>query len=191
MSVERWLTPQIRNKLEFLCALNHTPLGISVGWIEVESGGNLHEITDLDERGLFQLSPAESRDLHIEHDLLSSDLDYSLESGFKLIAYYQQFVDRCQVAAKGSEFYWRLVKLFHAAGAGATGVYVRAAKAAGAMSSWDAMYNYCASHDMELREATKHSPSTWMWNVDKLIRIGRPYGVELLIPPPTDPKPNS
>jgi hypothetical protein len=46
------------------------PLDLLLGWIRVESNGNINEITNLDERGYFQLMKSESDDLGLEHTVL-------------------------------------------------------------------------------------------------------------------------
>ncbi|MGH8276567.1 MAG: hypothetical protein ACRETH_07710, partial [Steroidobacteraceae bacterium] len=125
MSVERWL-PKIREPLESLCAAWQVPLGLAVGWIEVESGGRMSEVTSLDERGFFQLMPDESKDMAIDHQRLSTDALYSLSSGFKLIDYYRRVVKRiCFEAGEPyiqpvTESGLRLVMLALSMGSGAT-----------------------------------------------------------------------
>lgn len=174
-----WLD-HLRLKLEQLCAFHAVPLGVAVGWIEVESGGRLQEVTDLGERGYFQLSPEESRSLHVDHNRLSTDSDYSLESGFQLVSYYHKIacsMIRNTAIDKGSEYAWRLTKFAHSIGAGAAAIIFGHSGA----QTWMQFADYCAEHDVHYTAKLKHSPTRWTIFVDRMFDIGRPYGVESLV----------
>jgi hypothetical protein len=159
------------------------PLGVLVGWIAKESGGKLavHPQpgagdTKLDERGLFQLMPAESKMLGFDHQRLSTDPVYSINAGLALIGHYMGEADKLGVAQHGSNYYWRLVKLLHTMGSGAVDKIIAAAKADGAVASWEALEEYATSHDAELLHATKHSPVKWFPFVDEVYATGAPFG---------------
>lgn len=153
------------------------PLGVIIGWIAKESGGKLGEVTPkFEERGLFQLMPAESKMLKLDHQRLSTDLVYSINAGLMLIGHYMGDVDKLGVAPKGSDYYWRLVKLAHTMGVGAMDKIVAAAQAAGDAKSWSDLEQYALTHDKELLSATKHSPAKWFPFVDEVYAVGEPFG---------------
>ncbi len=67
-------------------------------------GRKLAETTKLDERGYFQLMPAESESLGLDHDRLSTDEVYSINAGLLLIAKYMKAVQALGIAPVGSSF---------------------------------------------------------------------------------------
>ena len=183
----RWLD-SVRPTLVALCAQHSVPLGVTVGWIEKESGGNIGEVTSLDERGFFQLMPDESRELGLDHDRLSSDVNYSLEAGLKLIDLYRK---RVLAVASGrvldflqspdaKEYLFRLVKFFHSIGAGAGRMIFDDAIALQAADSWAALSEFAIDRDEKYFAELKHRPSKWIAFVDEVFDIGAPYGIGAL-----------
>lgn len=157
-------------------ASSQVPLGLLVGWIAKESGGKLGEVTRMDERGLFQLHPKESESLGLDHKRLSEDATYSINGGLALIAKYMGLVDKLNAAPRGSTFYWMLVKLAHTMGSGATKIIVEGARKAGALGSWRALEDHALENEKKYFSSTKHSPSKWFPLVDKVYKVGMPFG---------------
>jgi hypothetical protein len=177
-----WLAP-LRPAIENMCSAWRVPLGVVVGWIEVESGGRLRETTSLGERGYFQLTPAESQDLGLQHARLSTDSLYSLSAGFKLIDYYRKIIARLLILRQpaivsGSEYFWRLVKLAHTMGQGATSTILVDAFAAGQGSSWEALRQFALQNEAHYLQTLKHSPAKWFPFIDRMFQIGAPYGLD-------------
>lgn len=172
------ILPQLRAAAE----RSGIPLGLLVGWVARESAGRLDEVPKPlkgepdGERGYFQLTPSNSREVGADHARLSTDSDYSIDAGIRYIQKCMGDVDRLGVAARGSMFYWMLVKLVHTMGSGATKKIVEAARAAGAAGSWASLKQYALSHEGDLLSATKHSPSKWFPLVDKVAEVGLPFG---------------
>lgn len=183
MVVESWL-PKLRPQLQSLCNAWLVPLGVPVGWIQVESGGRLDEVTTLKERGYFQLMPSESADLGLQHERLTTDSMYSLSAGFKLINYYSRAIGRvCRIGGieyvrPGTEYHWRLVKLGHSMGLGATQRILLDAAKEHATISWDVLKAYALQNDAALTQKTKHSPAKWFPFIDRMFAIGQPYGLD-------------
>lgn len=172
----------ILSKLRSAAERSGIPLGLMVGWVARESGGRLDEVPKPlkgepdGERGYFQLTPSESRSLGLDHARLSTDPDYSIDAGVRLIQRYMAATDALGVAPRGSTYYWMLVKLQHTMGSGATRKIVEAARAAGQASSWAALEQFAVSRDREFLSATKHSPAKWFPLVDKVYAVGAPLG---------------
>ncbi len=184
MKEKAWIT-RLRPQMETLGAAWLVPIGVAIGWIQCESGGRMGETTSLDERGLFQLHPDESRDLGIDHRRLSTDEIYSLASGYKLVDYYRSATRRVlqncgAFIPAGTEYHWRLVKLGHSGGLGSLSKWMNAAAKAACVSSWDELRAYLTANDADLLHSTKHSPAKWVGLVDKVFTIGQPYGVDRL-----------
>lgn len=154
------------------------PLGLLVGWTAKESSGRVGAIpktkikreTDF-ERGLFQLSPTESRALGVDHARLSTDVTYSINAGLALIGRYMGVADKLGVAQRGSPYYWRLPKLIHSMGQGQVQKIVKSAKSAGQAGSWEALREHAL--DMKLDGP---QPKKWFAHADAVYKIGKPFG---------------
>ena len=154
------------------------PLGLLVGWLARESGGKLAVFkqpgladTFKGERGYFQLTPEESKGVGVDHERLSVDSDYSIDAGMRLIQKYQALVDKLNVAARGSSYYWKLVKLTHSMGSGQVPKIVKAAKEAGQASSWEQLKSFALGMSINGPQ-----PKKWFPFVDDIYRIGYPFG---------------
>jgi hypothetical protein len=142
-----------------------------IAWIAKESGGRLNDTTSLDERGYFQLMPSESKTIGVDHQRLSTDSDYSIDAGVKLIWKYMGLITDLNVARMGTSYFWRLVKLAHSMGSGQTKKVVNAAKAAGSAGSWNDLESFAL--DMKLNGP---QPKKWFPFVDLIYKLGKPFG---------------
>jgi hypothetical protein len=165
------LVDKILPQLQSAASANGIPLGLLVGWIAKESGGRLGDKTSLNELGLFQLMPAESQSIGVDHERLSTDLDYSIDAGIRLIKKYMSTVVALDVAPAGSSYFWKLVKLVHSVGGGQTKKIVTAAKSDGQAGSWDQLEQYALG-----MMVAGPQPKKWLPFVDKVYAVGRPFG---------------
>lgn len=167
----------LRAKVERLALGSGIPTDFMLAWISHESDGKNGTVTDLNERGFFQImGPHVTRDKngklvvvqlkdteagqiglgldatgtsHTDTEAkLSTDEDFSLQSGIKLIKFYRRAADRIkaeQGLAWSEGDMWRLTKMEHN-GAGFARQTIQAAQAVlgRAPVSWEEMYKAAA-----------------------------------------------
>ena len=165
------LVDKILDKLRAAAIASGIPLGLLVGWIAKESGGKLEDTTSLDERGYFQLMPDESKMIGADHERLSTDSDYSIAEGIKLVQHYATVVSALNVAPAGSSYFWRMVKLAHSMGSGQVKKIVTAAKADDSAGDWNSLEEYALG-----MHVTGPQPKKWFAFVDSVYGIGAPFG---------------
>ncbi len=185
-----WL-PAMQPNLEQLCAAWSIPLGVPVGWIQVESGGNPHSTTPLDELGYFQIFPEESKDLGFDHAKIGADAQYGVACGFRLMDHYRRFARNllnsvgAGAVPDDSELLWRFAKFCHSIGAGAARKCCTAASLE--CLNWDRFASFCTANMHDLRASTKHDPVKWIGLVDRMFEIGAPFGFKLTCQAPVIP----
>jgi peptidoglycan hydrolase-like protein with peptidoglycan-binding domain len=154
------------------------PLYFLLGWIQTESGGNITDRTKLDERGYFQIHPGESQALHLDHQRLSTDPDYSVQGGIQLVRYRAAQARRLGFSA-GNELFWRVIKWRHWV-PGAVDVIVADMKTNGVTpASWEVITQYVGANRtrlMSLFKARFHGtwdPLVGIANVNKVFQVGK------------------
>jgi hypothetical protein len=153
------------------------PLWFLLGWIAAESDGRIDVVTSLDERGFFQIHPDESRDAKppIHHSLLSLDPEYSVQAGIQLVRYYENLArQRFPWIPRGSELFWRIVKLQHAMGSGTAYRLLGRMHASGIVMTWEAIRRYEVAEGPKLARLLAVSPlGRFSRNVDRVVELGR------------------
>jgi hypothetical protein len=152
------------------------PLHILLGWIEIESGRQIGRITNLCERGYFQIYPGEAKDRGIKnHQLLSYDEDHSIQSGVKLINY---FIARTNILVKKyglpnhGEVFWKVVKLHHWIPSGPEKILADMHTHGVKPSSWAAITSYALDlkNRGRLKKKIKRDPQQGIHNADEMLR---------------------
>jgi carboxypeptidase C (cathepsin A)/subtilisin family serine protease len=127
------------------------PREFLLGWVAVESDGDLKSTTPMHELGYFQImwQGGEAKDqLHMSLDdfpKLATDPDFSLEKGVALAEAYRQYIlKEYPSIADGSDLLWRLTKGRHAA-SGILRDALRKLQAAAIPITWAAISNVLPS----------------------------------------------
>jgi phosphatidylserine/phosphatidylglycerophosphate/cardiolipin synthase-like enzyme len=157
------------------------PLAFLLGWIVVESDGRIDEITNLDERGFFQIHPAESHDRHFDHQRLSADPDYSVKAGIDNVRFYARLAQqRFPSIPAGSDLFWRVVKLQHAMGSGLAYRLLTAMSQAGLPLTWENIRQYEVTHGPALHPLLKVAPlGRFTHNVEEAMASGTAWAGRL------------
>jgi hypothetical protein len=160
------------------------PLEFLLGWIAVESGGFIDVVTHLDERGFFQVMKSESEMLHFDHARLSTDPDYSVQAGIRLVRFYADLVRRRYPwFTPGSELFWRVVKLQHAMGGGTASALLSSMRKRNLPMTWEAIKRYEVTDGPRLHRLLQpRDPSQrgrFGRNVDKVFVTGRQLAASL------------
>jgi hypothetical protein len=160
------------------------PLEFLLGWIAVESGGRIDEVTSLDERGFFQIHPDESKDRGFQHQRLSTDPDYSVQAGIENVRYYARLArQRFPSIPMSSELFWRVVKLQHAMGSGLARRLLNGIRASNIPLTWEAIKQYEVTDGPRLHRLLNPPNAAergrFGRNVDKVFVLGRQLATAL------------
>jgi len=151
------------------------PLEFLLGWVAVESDGRIDVVTNLNERGFFQIHPDESKDRRFQHERLTTDPDYSVQAGIRNVRYYADLArQRFPSIPAGSELFWRIVKLQHAMGSGLTWKLLNSMRASNIALTWEEIKRYEVTNGPRLhRLLTKKPLGRFSRNVDGVFTRGR------------------
>lgn len=152
------------------------PLNLLMGWIQVESGGRLNDITNVKggpgkEMGLFQISESEANAIGADHDKLTSDVEYSIEQGIKLARYHESNLAATitKYYPKGSDMYWRMILQGFIAGDGFVKQLLNKLSASGFMPpSWEGILQFA----QKVPYIAGHSTVKWTNHLDKAFDMG-------------------
>jgi peptidoglycan hydrolase-like protein with peptidoglycan-binding domain len=120
-----------------------------LGWMSVESGMKLGDLTRICERGYFQVHPEESAELKLDHDRLSVDPAYSVQGGLRLVRRYAAGADRLASQfgfGKTGDLYWGLVKLAHWIPSAPTRIVQKMHQSGASLTSWDSIRQFIQSN---------------------------------------------
>lgn len=167
---------RIRNEM----GATNIPLNMLMGWIQVESGGRLHNLTTsagIREAGLFQISDAEAKAIGADQDRIMQDKEYAIRTGIQLAQHHAENLDRMlskypnvsRSFSKGSDLYWRMVMMCFSAGTGTVNQFLANMEANGEQpNSWDDVMRFAATHPGGYR----HSPIKWSYHINRAFSLG-------------------
>jgi hypothetical protein len=163
------------------------PLDFLLGWIDVESEGDISIITKLNERGYFQIHPEESKTLGLDHQRLSIDPEYSISSGIKLVRHRAHRAQQLGFTY-GTDLFWHIVKLLHWLPKGVILILNHMRQKGFTPKVWTEFKKYVENNIQDLRRLIGAKPRTgWdpyrgIENVEKLFRRGKQLASYLAIP---------
>jgi hypothetical protein len=164
------------------------PLEFLLGWIDVESGGNIGIVTQsLNERGYFQIHPDESKTLRLDHERLSRDPEYSINSGIILV---KQRALRAQQLGftYGTDLFWHVVKLLHWLPKGVNVILTHMRQHRFTPTTWAEFKTYVESNLSDLRRLIGGKPGGgWdpirgIHNVEEVFKRGKQLAADLASP---------
>ncbi len=151
------------------------PLGFLLGWIQVESGGRLNDISHGAgrEAGLFQVSEGEAKAIGADQDRIMQDRDYAIKTGIDLVRHHEKQLAPTitQLFAQGSDLYWRLVFMGFVNGDAAVKELVRKLQASGQqINNWDDIMTWAQYNSPYI---AGHSSAKWLPHIERSFNLAK------------------
>jgi peptidoglycan hydrolase-like protein with peptidoglycan-binding domain len=158
------------------------PLDFLLGWIRVESGGRIDSLTNLCERGYFQVHPEEAADYGIKnHQDISFNRDYSIQAGLEIVkrclARARALADKYGLPKQGKLFLG-LVKMHHWIPSGPDKILGDMRARGVKPASWDDLKAYVANEENRkrlIKILKGFDPLQGVNNADKTLNNAGPF----------------
>jgi hypothetical protein len=161
------------------------PLGMLLGWIQVESGGRNTDVTTstgkFREMGLFQVSDPEAKAIGVDPDEIHGNSDTAItkniQAGIKVARAHEanlqatlgKLPKMASAMPKGSDLYWRMVFMGFSAGDGTVSKFLQAMEQNNFVpKDWNDVMQFAKANTYGF----KHSPIKWTAHVNRAFDIG-------------------
>jgi hypothetical protein len=149
-------------------------MSMLLGWIQVESGGRINEISHGagKESGLFQISEGEAKAIGVDQYKVMTDQNYAIKTGIELVRHHEQNLAPTitQLFQKDSDMYWRLVFMGFVNGEGAVKALVEKLKASGQqINNWADVMKWAQYNAPYI---AGHSTAKWLPHIERAFNLG-------------------
>jgi hypothetical protein len=164
------------------CYRGDIPLDFLIGWIAVETGGCVGDISRIDERGYFQIHPDELKNIKlkvngqpapVDRERLATDPEYSVRAGIALVRYYMGRAESVLKIKRGTDLFWPMVKFQHT-GTGFVQRFLGDMRRHGkSPTTWAEVRRYAEENRDRLKSVVGYDPVRLVENVDHLFEKAR------------------